>query len=56
MLLLYFDLLRNFPESPDVASVDVLKNSTRTLIWRRCLRDAGDIGWFHSEKSSTQVC
>jgi len=33
MLPLYLDLLRNFPESPNIALVDVLlKNSTKVLI------------------------
>jgi hypothetical protein len=56
VLPIYVDLLRNFPEAPDVESADILLgDATKTLIWRHLLSDTGGKLFYYNEKSSPQV-
>ena len=56
VLPIYINLLRNFPEAPDVGSADqLLEKRTRNLIWKHLLRDAKGKGFYYSQTSNPQV-
>lgn len=56
MLPIYINLLRNFPEAPDVGSADqLLEKRTRNLIWKHLLRDAKGKEFYYSQTSNPQV-
>lgn len=56
LLPIYINLLRNFPEAPDVGFADRLQRSTKALIWKHLLREADGKGFYYSETSNAQVC
>lgn len=56
LLPIYVNLLRKFPRVPDVALADhLLKDCTRSLIWKSLLKEADGRGFYYSEKLGPQV-
>lgn len=54
VLPIYVDLLRNFPEAPDVESAGILLGN-KALIRRHLSHDAGGKQFYYGEKSNAQV-
>lgn len=56
LLPIYIDLLRNFPDAPDVGfAKHLLEIPTRSLIWKHLLDEAEGKHFYYSEVSNAQV-